>query len=210
MIKATENNLIITVTTQYIKNISNILKVAAIENNSNVDSADIVQIVGEVISVPDRITTDQRGYEGFSTKDIRVGDTVIFRFDVIHQFTNISKVGRIFKNMFMWEGKEYWLCDIQKVFGVIRDGEVKMVNGYVMLNDFETSKIVLSHADAGFRGAQSSEVMHIGSSKTNEKYLGIVSRETVYFNSIAAAKYQIKGKPFRVLQQSSILGKGIV
>src|SRR6185503_16913859 len=143
-------------------NISNILKVAAIENNSSVDPSDLVQIVGEVVSIPERITNELRGYEGFSTKDIQIGDTVIFRFDVICQFTNISKVGRIYKNRIWWEGKEYWNCDIQKVFGVIRNGEVKMLNGYVMLTDFETSKIVLSHANAGLRGAQSSVVMYYG------------------------------------------------
>jgi len=206
MIQAVENNLIVSVTTQYIKNISNILKVAAIENNSSVDPSDLVNIVGEVISIPERITTDQRGYAGFSTKDIRVGDTVIFRFDVIYQFTNISKVGRKYTNRIWWDGKEYWNCDIQKVFGVIRDGQVKMVNGYVMLTDFEISKIVLSHANAGLRGAQSSTIMYYGNPKENEKKLNIVSRETVYFNSNLAAKYQINGKHFRVIQQSLILG----
>lgn len=183
------------------------MKVAAIENNSSVDPAELVQIVGEVISIPDRITTDKRGYEGFSTKDIRVGDTVIFRFDVIYQFTNISKVGRIFKNRIWWDGKEYWNCDIQKVFGIIRDGEVKMVNGYVMLTDFELPKIVLSHAESGLRGAQKSEVMYIGASKENEKPIPVSPKETVYFNQNLAAKYQINNKPFRIIQQSSILGK---
>lgn len=210
MIQAVENSLIISVTTQYIKNISNILKVAAIENNSSVDPSDLVQIVGEVISIPERITTDQRGYEGFSTKDIKIGDTVIFRFDVIYQFVNLSKNARMFKNRIWWDGKEYWNCDIQKVFGVIRNGEVKMINGYVMLTDFEPNKIVLSHANAGLRGAQSSVVMYAGSSKTHEKPIDIHSNETVYFNSNLAAKYQINGKPFRVIQQSSILGKAEV
>lgn len=207
MLQAPFNNLIITVATKYIKNISDILRVAAIENNSSVDSVDIVNIVGTVISIPKSITTEKRGYEGFATKDILIGDTAIFRFDVIHAFNDTTKGDRSFKNLIWYSGKEYWLCDIQKVFGIIRDGEIKMINGYVMLTDFEPKKIVLPAHMRNVRGTQQSEIMHIGSSKVNEKPINAIQGDNVFFNPILAAKYQIKGKPFRIIQQEKILGK---
>lgn len=206
MIQATENNLLISVATKYIKNISNIMKVAAIENNSSVDPADIVQIVGEVVSIPERITNDVRGYDGFSTKDIRVGDTAIFRFDVIYSFRNISATEREFKNRIWWDGKEYWNCDIQKVFGVIRNGEILMVNGYVMVADFETPRIILSQSYAKSRGAANSKVLYIGNPKIGQKHLQVEKDDNVFFNQNLAAKYQINGKYFRIIQQSALLG----
>ena len=207
MLQAAENNLLVTVSMKYIKNITNILRESAIQNNSSVDPSDIVNIVGTVASIPYRITTKKRGYAGFSTKDIQIGDTVIFRFDVIYQFTNISQTERKFTNQIWYNGQEYWACDIQKVFAVIRDGEIKMVNGYVMIEDYEPPKIILSQGHARVRGAQQSQVLHIGSAKENLKNLDIVPRETIYFNPNVAAKYQINGKPFRIIQQASILCK---
>lgn len=183
------------------------MKVAAIQNMSGVDPADVVQIVGIVHSIPYRITNEKRGYEGFSTKDIRPGDTAIFRFDVIYAFTNISQTERIFKNQVFHEGKEYWMCDIQKVFAVIRDGEIIMVNGYVMTADYEPPKIILSQGNSRVRGAQESEVFHIGNAKTNTKQKKVSRGTLVYFDSNLASKYQIGGKPFRIIQQSSILCK---
>lgn len=208
MLIAPFNNIIVQVATKYISNISNILKVAAIENNSSVDSTDIVNIVGTVISIPKSITTEIRGYEGFSTKDIQVGDTAIFRFDVIHAFKSTSaEQGIVYKNRIWYNGKEYWLCDIQKVFGIIRNEEIKMVNGYVMLTDFEPKKIILPAHMRNVRGTQQSKIMHIGSSKITEKQISATMGDTVFFNPNLAAKYQIKGKPFRIIQQDKILGK---
>lgn len=211
MIQPAFNNIVVAITTKYIKNISSILKVAALENNSSVDPADLSQIVGTVVSIPKTITTHIRGYNGFTTKDIKVGDTAIFRFDVVCDFVELGAgLGRKFKNMFEYRGKEYWMCDIQKLFGIIRDGEIKMVNGYVMLADFTESAIVLpTHLKRKVRGTQSSEVLQIGSAKENLSHIGVKNGETVYFNPNLAAKYQINGKPFRIIQQEKILGKAL-
>ncbi len=207
MLVAPFNNIIVQVATKYISNISSILKIAAIEANSSVDSTDIVNIVGTVISIPKKITTDVRGYAGFSTKDIQVGDTAIFRFDVIHAFTDMSKTESKYKNMIWYYGQEYWLCDIQKVFGVIRNGEIIMVNGYVMLTDFEPKKIFLPAHMRNIKGTQKSEVMHIGAAKTNAIQILAAKGDEVFYNPNQAAKYQINNKPFRIIQQDKILGK---
>lgn len=204
MLVASQSNVLIKVATKYISNISNILKVAAIENNSSVDPSDLVQIVGEVVSLPKEITTDKRGYENFSTKDISVGDTAIFRYDLIYSFRDISKQERVFRNRIWYNGEEYWCCDIQKIFGVIRNWNIIMVNGYVMLTDFIPSPIVLPTYARQASGAQQAEVMHVGYHQ-NE----IVAGDTVFFNPNLAAKYQINGKSFRVIQQKQILGKAV-
>lgn len=210
MVQAAQNNLFIKVSTQYIGNISNILRVAAIENNSSVDPSDLVQIVGEVVSIPKKITTEKRGYEGFSTKDIQVGDTAIFRFDLIYDFKMLSKTEKTYRNRIWYKGQELWSCDIQKVFGVIRDGEILMINGYTMIKDFEPHKIILSQNNSRLRSLQNSELMHIGSPQLTEKPIPAGKGDNVYFPANLAAKYQINGKSFRIIQQNKILGKEIL
>lgn len=209
MVQATQNNLFIKIAHPYIGNISNILRVSAIANGSSVDATDLVQIVGDVVSIPKSITTEKRGYEGFSTKDIQVGDVAIFRFDMIYEFKMLSKTEKTYKNRIWYNGEEFWSCDIQKIFAVIRDGKIIMVNGYVMLTDFKPPKIILSQANSKARSAQKSEIMHIGSSREGDNPISAQTGDTVYFDPNLAAKYQINGKPFRIIQQNKLLGKEI-
>lgn len=209
MIQAAQNNLFIKVAHPYIGNITDILRVSAIANGSSVDSSDIVNIVGEIVSIPKSITTERRGYAGFSTKDIQVGDTAIFRFDVIHEFKMLSKTERTYKNRIWYNGEELWSCDIQKVFGVIRDEKIIMINGYMMIKDFEAPKIFLSQSNARERSLQNSEIMHIGSPQEGENRIEAEMGENVFYNPNLAAKYQINGKPFRVIQQNKVFGKEI-
>lgn len=211
MVQAAQNNVYIKVAHKYIANLSSILKLASIENNSSVDPSDLVQIIGEVVSIPKTITTEKRGYEGFSAKDIRVGDTAIFRYDLIYNFVKQTPEGDpVYKNRIWHDGQELWCCDIQKIFGVIRDGEIIMINGYVMLSDFVEPKIVLAAHARKVRNAQKSEIMHIGGARLNENPISAVQGDTVFYNPNLAAKYQIKGKPFRIIQQSKILGKEVM
>lgn len=211
MIQSAQNNLIVKIDTLYIKNISDILRVAAIENNSNVDPTDLVNVLGEVISIPKEITVKKRGYDGFSTKDIKIGDIAIFRYDVIYSFIQRTPdAEKTYKHRMWYKGEELWSCDIQKVFGVIRDGEIHMVNGYVMLTDFIPNKIVLSQMHSNVREPQKSQIMHIGSPRTNANPIPAQMGDFVFYNPHLAAKYQIKGKPFRIIHQNQILGKEVM
>lgn len=207
MIQSLENNIIISVTTKYVSNITDIMKTSAIEHGSSVDPANVVNIIGTVVSLPKTIS--KKGYEGFSKKDIKVGDTAIFRYDLIYDFIELGQgIEPIYKNRVWYNGEEYWNCDIKKVFGVIRKGEIKMVNGYVMLFDYETFKIILpAHMSRKARGAQQSIVMHIGKPLANKYGIQAKMGDAVFFNPNKAALYQIKGKPFRIIQQDKILAK---
>lgn len=92
----------------------------------------------EVVSVP-RGIINRFDYEGFAVA-VKPGDKVLIRYDVV--FSYIDQPDRdtpIYKNMFLWHNgdriEELWLCDIQKVFGVLGDNnEMQMVNGYVWID----------------------------------------------------------------------------
>jgi co-chaperonin GroES (HSP10) len=210
MIQSPVNNVIVKVKTKYIGNISKILQLSAIQNGSSVDSVDLVNIMGEIVSLP-RTVSDYIGYKGFSTKDMQVGDTAIFSYSVIHDFVIPAEdADPIYRNRFMYKGEEYFLADVTKIFGVIRDGEIIMVNGYVMSSEFSDSNFVLPASLKKIKKAAETNVMHIGFPKKEESNIDIQSGDKIYFNSMTAQKYQINQKPFSIIQQNKIFGKEVL
>jgi len=197
------NNVIIKIKHKYIGNITDIMKVAAIQNNSSVQIADIVNIVGEVVSVPLEISTWRREFKGFSARDIKVGDTAIFSHDVIHNFTpNESTELPIFKNSFWYKDAEYWKCNIIHLYAVIRNEEIRMQNGYVMVGNMEKpSGLILPQRAKKMTNTATATVSHIEMNPT------IKRGDKIYFNPNKLRLYQIDGKPFGILKKSQILGR---
>ncbi len=207
MIQSPENKVIVSVPTRYIKNMTDLLKRSAIQNNSSVDQTDFVQITGTVISVPKRISTT-RDYEGFTAKEIQPGDMVIFDYSVIYdQIIKKENEDPVYKNLIMFRGKEFWAADITRIFAIVRGEQIIMINGYVMATPFVESKIIIPASMKQEKGCVSSEVMHVGMPKTNRLPISIQPYDTIYYNPVIAQKYQINNKPFVILQQHQILGK---
>lgn len=205
------NNLVVKVKTKYIGNISKLLQLSAIQNGSSVDSVDLVNIVGEIVSLPKTITDWKIGYKGFSTKDMMVGDTAIFSYSIIHDFVIPEEnADPVYRNRFFYKGEEYFLADITKIFGVIRNGEIIMVNGYVMAGTFTESQLIIPAKLKKIKKAAETGVMHIGFPKTTEKSIDIKDNDTIYFNGMTAQKYQINEKPFTILSQNKIFGKEVL
>ena len=210
MTQSQVNNVIVKVKTKYIGNISKILQLSAIQNGSSVDSVDLVNIMGEIVSLP-RTISDKIGYKGFSTKDLQVGDTAIFSYNVIHDFVIPAEdADPIYRNRLMYEGEEYFLADITRIFGVIRNEEIIMVNGYVMASEFSESSLVLPASLKKIKKAAETDVMHIGFPKLQEENINVIQGDRIYFNSMTAQKYQINQKPFSIIQQNKIFGKEVL
>lgn len=139
------NMVYVTVTTKWVSQITNIMRLSQIMNDSSIDANDVVQIVGKVVSLPKKISS-RIDFIGFSTKDIKEGDIVIFASSVINDVELIGDDEEAvphYKNMFYYRGVEYFAVDIRKIFGVIRNGEIIMVNGYTMCDIYEDSKIII-------------------------------------------------------------------
>jgi len=208
-IKSPANKIIVYPKGRWAKNISDILKRASIENGASVDPADCVNITGEIISIPEYISPTN-DYKGFSTKDLRVGDTAIFSYKVIYDYV-IKAEGEepVLKNSVITGDKEYFLCDIRNLFGVIRDGKIIMVNGWVMLDEFVPTKIILPAALKNQKNAARSQVFHIGSNRTHLKRIDVNDGDMVFYNGLKAQHYQINDKKFIILPQNLILGKDL-
>lgn len=208
MLQAPWNNILVRIGDVFIKRVSDIVKVSASEaHGSNLNPADLVQIVGEVVSVPKGISHQKRGYEGYSVSDVKVGDTAIFRYDVVFAFSGDK---RKFKNMFYYRGEEYWLCDVVKLFAVIRRGEIRMQNGYCMVENMpELPKIILPQAMHDLTAIHSATLTQIGSNLEHLPAIGALPGDTIFYKPVNVQKYEIKGKPFGIIQQSNIMGYNV-
>jgi co-chaperonin GroES (HSP10) len=210
MIQAPMNNLIVKVKTKYIGNISKLLQLSAIQNGSSVDSVDLVNIMGEVVSLP-KVVTEDVGHKDFSIDEIQVGDTAIFSYNIIHDFVIEGPDKEpVYKNRLFYEGEEYFLADINKVFGYIRDNEIKMINGYVMTGPYQESTIIIPNELKKIKKAAETYLMHYDFPNKGDKKLDISMDDTIYFSPFSAQKYQINDKKFCILRQNKIFGKSIV
>jgi len=209
MIISAQNQLIVQVKSKYCQNFSDLMKRAAIMDNTSIHLEDFVSIVGTVVSIP-RSISDDRTHTGFSTKDIQVGDGVIFSFSVIYDHYQKMQEGEfIYKNLITLNAQEFWMADITKIYAVIRNEKIIMINGYVMATPFREDKIILAQTSKKTKGVKSSEIMHIGNPKENRTPITAKQGDTVFYNPSVAIKYQINNKPFIILQQHHILGKTV-
>lgn len=206
MLVSPENKVMVKIKSKYIKDFDKITKMSAIQNAATVHLEDLVNITGEVVSLPVSIKKD-RVYEGFSTKDIQVGDTAIFSFSIVYDFIQKEPDDPlIYKNRISYHGEEYWQADIRKIFGVIRNGEIIMINGYVMAGLFDEDKIYIANASSRAKNCKSSQVIHIGNNKEGQSKIPVHSGDTIFYNPLKPQKYQINNKPFIILQQNQVLG----
>jgi co-chaperonin GroES (HSP10) len=210
MIQAPFNKVIVQPKTKYISHISDIMKRSAIQNGATVDPADIVNIVGEIVSIPQHIS-DTPDYQGYTTNNLEIGDIAIFSFKVIYDLIIKQENGEpVYKNLIKYNGKEFFSCDIRNLFGVIRGEEIIMVNGNVMLEEYEKDMIIMSQSLRKHKKAKSSRIIHIGESKTHIPVINAKQGDLVFFNADKAQHYQINNKKFIILQQDKILGKEIM
>ena len=162
-----------------------------------------VTIQGIVHSVPNRIL-DRIDYKHCSTEDILPGDTVMFRYPVIFSYTKQSSHEEpVYRNMMYIKGQEFWRCDIIHVLARIRDGKIKMLNGYVMVAPFPpVAKIFVPGHIKRLPRIISSEVTHIGDNPS----IPVKAGDQVYFDPRKAQQYKVGHYEFVILRENQILG----
>lgn len=207
MLRLPVNNVLLTIETKLIAQVANALKMSAINPNVQIRPADYANVIGEVVSVPLE-TSDRLGYEGFSVADIQQGDMAIFRYDVVWNFVEHKEEGTAsFKNMLFYKGKEYWKADIQQIFGVIRNNSIKMINGYVMVENIEKAPIILTPAESKKITVRSATLTQIGNNLSTEGRIDAFPGDRIFFNPRILQQYKIGKKEFGILRQKDVLGR---
>jgi len=201
MFKAPLDKVVVTVDTKYVRNFTSILKMAAIQNDTSIEPADYVNIMGTVVSAPKSIS-DKREYKGFSAWDILPGDKAIFSHMVIYDFAQLDPEAEpIYKNCVWYGGREFFVADITHIFATIRNDKIRMQNGYVMVTEMQTPpKIILDATTKRSITAYEATVSQV------QKDKDYIQGDTVYYNPNKLQLYQINGKPFGILRERDILG----
>lgn len=207
MIQSPINDVIVTIdkTGQFVD------KKGEIHIAVNYDPTEHVTILGQVHSLPRYIVQDRPDFVGYSTQDMQEGDQVVMRYDVCSEYALIKGQPENdtprYRHHFLYRGQSYWRASILACFAVIRDYEIIMLNGYMMIElPPPPPKIFLPNHLRSLRKTVGALVMHIGNPLTNKEHIGAVPGDTVYFNPRIMQVYQIGGKPFGIIKQSHVCG----
>ncbi len=202
--KSGSTTVILKVKSKFTQNFDKMIAMANLYQGSQVNPADYVNIVGEVVAVP-RSVKKRMDYEGFSPKDIQVGDQAIFSYEVIYNLEELQNGKFAYKNQLNYKKDEVFLADITNIFAVIRNEEIIMVNGYVMLQDIgEPSKLILVTQKRVTPNAVSATVVAIGNPLTNQKPIDVQANEKVLLDFRKVQHYQINDQKFGIVQQRHI------
>lgn len=209
MVQSPLNNVIVKVKSLFTRPISDFTKTAFAEvNGTDLNPADFVTITGEVVSIP-RTISKKMDYKGFSTSDIRVGDIAIFSYSVIYDF-DVSDENQKFMNCFWYKGQEYWIADIQKVFGVVREGKILMVNGYCMIEGIRPiSTLLLPHHLKRMLNVSEATLTHGSERGRSIGNIEMMPMDTVFYNPLKVQKYKIADKEIGIIERKHILGNKI-
>jgi len=195
------NNVLIKVKTKYTKYFESMIRAANLNPGSQVNPADYVQIVGEILAVP-RSICNRADYVGYSAGDLKVGDTAIFSYQVIYDIEELAGGDKQFRNQVIYKQDEFWLADIRQVFAVIRKKKIISVNNYVLISEPEPpSKLILPTLKRMNPKASAATVI------SAPKGADFRNGDNVFVDFRKVAVYQLGEKKFGVLQKKHVLGK---
>lgn len=173
-----------------------------------------------VVAIPDNIIK-RKDYEGM-TIDMKVGDEILVRYDLVFDYKDQpDRDTPIYKNMMLIYDHntgnycEFWRCDIQKVFGIIRGEEIEMVNGYVMLDPIEerqenfSGMILRPESTRWVVRKDKAVVKAIGTVFPGQPDHAVDYGDVVYINPKAVQQYTIDRNTFYIVRQSHLLAAAV-
>lgn len=168
-----------------------------------------------VVSVPKSIM-HRPDYDGL-TADLVPGDKILMRYDVVFSYVNQpDRDTPIYKNVLLWQGNEYWKCDIQKIFGIIRKDRIDMLNGYVLCdNNVEEEKpliLIVPETSSPInyaipKNCDVLQVKYVDAPLQGQIALPVGPGDFIYCLPGVVQSYEINLVPFYIIKQSHIVGK---
>lgn len=167
-----------------------------------------------VASVP-RGVINRFDYMGMSI-EMQPGDEILVRYDLVFSYSEQQdRDTPKYKNLLLHhDGEkyvEYWLCDIQKVFAIIKDGEYIMQNGYVLLDpimeDTSTISNIIELPDT-IKVQQSKRagiVRAIGAPLKHQPQFSVQPGDKVYVLPGTIQHYRVDANEFMICKQSHLL-----
>ena len=198
--------VLLKVKSKFTAHFEKMIAAANLHVGTKVNPADYVNIVGEVVAVP-RSVAKRHDLKGFSPADIRVGDQAIFSYQVIYDLEELPDGQFKFRNELNYKRNGVFRAQLSHIFAVIRDGEIIMVNGYVMLQEIsQPSQLVLVTAKRMTPNAVSATVVGVGNPLTTQRPIEVQIGDKVVLDHRKIQHYQIKDEKFGIVQQRHIYG----
>lgn len=171
-------------------------------------------LTAKVVSIPKGII-NRYDYKGMRI-DIQPGDMVLVRYDLVFGYSSQpDRDTPVHKNLILHHDgekyQEYWLCDIQKVFAVIQDGEYIMQNGYVLLDpimeetDTISNLLILPDSVRLQESKNKAIVRRIGAPLDHQPKLCAQPGDKVIVIPGTIQHYQIDERRFMICKQSHLL-----
>jgi co-chaperonin GroES (HSP10) len=167
-----------------------------------------------VVSVPHSII-DRYDYRGMRI-EMKPGDELLVRYDLVFGYkSQPDRDTPIYKNLFLLHDgekyQEYWLCDLQKVFAIVRDGEFIMQNGYVLLDpvleqtETISNYLVLPDTATQKQSKRAGIVRAIGAPLANRPVLCVQHGDKVLVLPGTIQHYRVDETEFLICKQSHLL-----
>lgn len=94
------------------------------------EPAEHATLEGTVISVPAKTKSDNRKITG----TVKEGDKIFFSYCVIHDYVSQPEDDTpVYRNLVVFEGKEYWKVDIREAFCKITQEGIEMITDNVLI-----------------------------------------------------------------------------
>lgn len=169
-----------------------------------------------VVGVPGRTGYSKEefstwAYKGF-TIDMQPGDKILMNYNTVVAYKDQpDRDTPIYKNLFLFEGREYWKCALGNIFAYIREGVTHMVHGWVMGDILEepapkSSLIIIPDNIATVRHKEKMRIRHIGPNLSHEPKLKAKAGDNVYIDPRYVQEYHINEDAFYIVRQSRIQG----
>lgn len=168
-----------------------------------------------VVSVP-KCLIGRTDYQGFRI-DVKPGDKILMRYDVVYSYIDQPERDTpIYKNVLLWQGREFWKCDIQKIFGIITDAGIQMLNGYVLCDQKTEQKqgriLIVSDVSSPINyeipiNCDRLRIKFISQPLEGDPAISVSAGDIIYSVPGVAQAYEIDLKPFYILKQTHIVGK---
>lgn len=171
-------------------------------------------LTATVVSVPTSII-ERFDYKGMRA-DMQPGDQLLVRYDLVFgYFDQPDRATPIYKNLILHHDgekyQEYWLCDIQKVFAIIRNGEYIMQNGYVLLDPVleppitTSNLLVLPDTVTSKQSKRVGIIRAIGAHLPHQPQFCVEPGDKVYVIPGTIQHYRVDTTEFMICKQSHLL-----
>ena len=141
------------------------------------------------------------GLPRFNELDITTGDQIYFSYQVVEDKIQRDRDTDVHKNLLFRKGKKVWLVAPEHIYFRVRNDQLQMVNGYVLLDFIEEetqSALIVPEYLKKVKLIGQARVVSAQEHKAGE---------VIFFDKRFVETYELFGREYYILNQTRILAK---